>query len=169
MKRTVGADFAITVGFLVLSVAVLVQAHGWPVRAGLFPVMTGSALLGLSVLKIVLDATRRVPTTAASAPVLVEDEDASELELVDVFATASRTEWLAALSWMAAFFVALWLLGALVAVPLYAVVYLLVASRERIVLAGTYGLVCWIFIYALFDRLLHVPLPEGVIRAAIGM
>ena len=43
----------------------------------------------------------------------------------DVFATAARAEWLSALGWMAAFFVMLWLLGALVTVPLFAVVYLL--------------------------------------------
>jgi hypothetical protein len=57
----------------------------------------------------------------------------------------------------------LWLLGALVTVPLFALVYLLVASRESAVLAGSYALVSWAFVYGLFDRLLHIPLPRGVL------
>ncbi len=65
-----------------------------------------------------------------------------------MFATASAAEWRSSLGWMATFFLALWVLGALVAVPLYAVVYLLVASRERMIVAARYGFVCWLFIYA---------------------
>jgi hypothetical protein len=53
--------------------------------------------------------------------------------------------------------------GALVAVPLFALVYLLVAARGSLVLAGTYALASWLFIYGLFDRALRVPLPAGVL------
>ncbi len=55
-----------------------------------------------------------------------------------------------------------WLLGALVTVPLFAVVYLLAVSRQSPVLAGSYALVSWMFVYGLFDRVLHIPLPAGV-------
>ncbi len=153
------ADLVITAGFLALAIFVLLQARGWPVRAGLFPMMTGSALLVLSILKIVLDLARPAAPAVVARPAIVEEEEEAEAELVDVFATATAAEWRSSLAWMAAFFLALWLLGALIAVPLYAVVYLLVASRERVLVAGTYGFVCWLFIYAVFDRLLHVPLP----------
>jgi hypothetical protein len=73
--------------------------------------------------------------------------------------TASRTEWLTSLGWMAAFFVMLWLLGALVTVPLFTLVYLLTASRESPLLAGACALASWAFVYGLFDRLLRIPLP----------
>ncbi len=75
--------------------------------------------------------------------------------MIDVLATASRAEWVSPISWMGAFFVMLWLLGALVTVPLFAVLYLLAASRESPVLAGGYALASWVFVYGLFDRLLH--------------
>ena len=71
---------------------------------------------------------------------LVEEDSAEEAELIDVFATASRAQWVSALSWMGAFFAMLWLLGALVTVPLFAMLYLLAASRESPVLAGSYAL-----------------------------
>ena len=90
--------------------------------------------------------------------------DALEVgDLPDVFATASRAEWLTALAWMATFFLLLWLVGALVAVPLFAVAYLLAAARGSLVLAGTYALASWLFIYGLFDRALRVPLPTGAL------
>jgi hypothetical protein len=76
-----------------------------------------------------------------------------------VFATATRREWLSALAWMASFFVALWLLGALITVPLFAIVYLLVVPRSSPVLAGVYALASWAFVYGLFGRLLRLPLP----------
>ena len=52
---------------------------------------------------------------------------------------------------------------ALITVPLYAVVYLLVASRESVTTTGVYALLSWAFVYGLFDQLLHVPLPAGVL------
>ncbi len=54
----------------------------------------------------------------------------------ELLVTAGRAEWLPALGWMAAFFLMLWLLGALLTVPLFTLVYLLAASRESPVLAG---------------------------------
>ncbi len=99
---------------------------------------------------------------------LVEEEEAEEAELIDVFATASHAQWLSALSWMGAFFAMLWLLGALVTVPLFALLYLLAASRESPVLAGSYALASWLFVYGLFDRVLHTPLPAGALLTAIG-
>jgi hypothetical protein len=60
---------------------------------------------------------------------------------------------------MAAFFLVFWLLGALIAVPLFAVVYLLAVSHASLILAGVYALASWAFVYGLFGRLLRLPLP----------
>jgi hypothetical protein len=60
---------------------------------------------------------------------------------------------------MAAFFVSLWVLGTLITVPLFAVVYLMVAARSSPVLAGVYALASWAFVYGLFGRVLRLPLP----------
>jgi hypothetical protein len=62
-----------------------------------------------------------------------------------------------------------WLLGALVTVPLFAVVYLVVVSRQSAVAAGIYAVVSWTFIYGLFIQLLHVPLPPGVLLTRLGV
>ncbi|MSO82707.1 MAG: hypothetical protein EXQ53_05375 [Acidobacteria bacterium] len=191
------ADLPITIGCLAVGAWVVVQARTWPFRTGVFPLVTGALLAGLTLLKIGLsaaspkphakagqpygeEAVGRVPRRAAeeayvdrapreeayvgrvprSGPV---EHEAEHADLPDVFATASRAEWISAVGWMATFFLMLWLLGALVTVPLFALAYLLAVSRQSPVLAGGYALVSWAFIYGLFDRVLHIPLPAGAL------
>jgi hypothetical protein len=162
------ADVPIALGFLFVAVWVLYQASGWPFRTAVFPLATGVLLLAFAIAKLSRSIARRASHRVAVRPAdpqgpphlpHLQEEDA----LPDVFATASRTEWLSALAWMATFFLLLWLVGALVAVPLFAALYLLAAARGSIVLAGTYAFASWLFIYVLFDRALRVPLPSGVL------
>jgi putative tricarboxylic transport membrane protein len=154
-------DLLITLGFLAAGAWVVFQALDWPFRTSLFPLMTGSLLVGLALLKLGA-SVRRV------APVVQDNEQSAPADLPDVFVTASRSEWIAAVSWMTGFFLMLWLLGALVTVPLFAVAYLLIVARRSPVLAGTYALVSWTFVYGLFDRVLHIPLPAGVLLTRLG-
>jgi small-conductance mechanosensitive channel len=146
--RSARADLMISAAFLAIAVAVLVEARGWPFRTSVFPLATGWLLAGLAAAKLV----RGFRPTSVEAPPGVEEE-------AELLVTAGRAQWLPALGWMAAFFIMLWLLGALITVPLFTLVYLLLASRESPVLAGACALASWVFIYGLFDRLLRVPLP----------
>jgi hypothetical protein len=68
-----------------------------------------------------------------------------------------------ALTWGIAFFAALWALGLAVTIPLFAFVYLRRAAREAWPKAAAYALLAWLFVEVSFVRLLHVPLPGGVI------
>jgi len=148
------ADVPITIGFALVAAWVLYQAWPWPFRTAVFPLAIGGLLLLCALLKL-LTHVGRVPRAAeamASGP-------ADSVDVPDVFATASRVEWLSATAWMTAFFVLLWLVGALIAVPLFAVAYLMAVARQRIVPAGVYALASWLFVYGLFDRALRIPLP----------
>ena len=150
------ADLPITLGFLAAGAWVVFQALDWPFRTSLFPLMTGSLLVGLALLKLASSVGR-------VRPGVQDEEQSAPADLPDVFVTASRRDWAAAVSWMTGFFLMLWLLGALVTVPLFAVAYLLIVARRSPVLAGTYAFVSWMFMYGLFDRVLHIPLPAGVV------
>ena len=178
--RSPRADLPITIGFLVVGGAVVFEARGWPFRTAIFPLTTGAILLGLSLIKLAAaartftvreTACETVRETAASEadrpggpPKLYAEAEGpprtmTEIDIPDVFATATRREWLSAIGWMAAFFLTFWLLGALIAVPLFALVYLLAVPRSSPVLAGVYALASWAFVYGLFGRLLRLPLP----------
>ena len=149
--RSARADLAITLAFLVVAVAVLLEARAWPFRTSVFPLATGLAPARPRAAEA--GSRRACPQRSAAPP---PDDDAGRHR---VLVTAGRAEWLPPLGWMAAFFVMLWLLGALITVPLFTLVYLLLASRESPVLAGACALASWVFIYGLFDRLLRIPLP----------
>jgi putative tricarboxylic transport membrane protein len=156
------ADVPIAVGFLVVAVWVLFQATGWPFRTAVFPLVTGALLFLFAMTKLIQMYAN--PPERRAGPLGEESGGpAADANLPDIFATASRSEWLSALAWMTGFFLSLWLVGALVAVPLFALVYLLGAAQQSVVLAGTYALASWLFIYGLFDRALRVPLPAGVL------
>ena len=159
--RLLSVDLAITVAFLSVAVAVLLQARQGPFRTSLVPLAAGAVLCGMTLLKLALAPARR--RVAIKPQGLVDEAAAEEVELIDVFATASHAQWVSALGWMGAFFVMLWLLGALVTVPLFALVYLLAASHESPVLAGSYALASWLFVYGLFVQVLHTPLPAGAL------
>jgi hypothetical protein len=68
-----------------------------------------------------------------------------------------------AVAWAAAFFVSLWALGLAITIPLFAIVYLRVAAMEAWPKTALYALAAWLFVELVFNRLLHVPLPGGVI------
>jgi hypothetical protein len=145
--RWLTADRVITLLVIGLTVWMILQARAWPFRASLFPVLTASVVLGLAILKLVVDARR--PAVARN------DEE-------DVIVTATRSMWASPLGWMAAFFVGLWAFGILIAVPVFAFVYLVFVSKEHVLLAATYAGVAWAFVYVVFDRMLHIPLPTGL-------
>lgn len=176
LARTFLPDLVLTLAIIVLFVWVMQQALAWPFKTSLFPVLNGSVVLLFAVLKLGLDLRRlrtarsaEVRTAAVRKTALVEEEQQSEAEMEGVFTTATPRTWGTALGWMALFFALLWLLGMLITVPVFALLYLLLVSRERLPLAGAYAVLAWLFIYGLFDQVLHVPLPNGVLTGAIGL
>ena len=166
------ADLPITLGFLAAGAWVMFQASSWPFRTSVFPLVTGSLLVGLALVKLGASIGRVRPDVTVGdrgGPAGPADLPADlHSDLPEVFATASRGEWTAAAGWMAGFFLMLWLLGALVTVPLFAVAYLLAVARQSPLVAGGYALVSWMFVYGLFDRVLHIPLPAGVLLRLLG-
>jgi hypothetical protein len=54
-------------------------------------------------------------------------------------------------------------------VPLIVFLYLKVQSRESWLLSVTLAVFAWLFFYGLFDRLLHIPFPDGEIFNWLGL
>lgn len=113
----------------------------------------------------------RVAAHAAATPqerqsladVALVDEEAEEDESMDyVFASAGGRAWAAALAWVVAFFVAFFVLGAFIAVPLFALVYLRFSGRASWLAAALYAAVTGLIIYLVFRELVYIPLPEPV-------
>ena len=133
---------------LALAVVFAVAAYlalSWSEIARLFPLAVAVPGLILALLAIVLPAR--------TEPAEPDEEELPRRELVRRTALT--------IAWILGFFAAVYLLGFLISIPLGAVAYMRVIGSERWTTTSAVAAGCWAFIYALFDRLLHVPLPRG--------
>jgi len=116
------------------------------------------------------EATEATPVAAAaekpndplSEVTLVDDEAEEDSSMEYVFASASGRSWLAALAWIVTFFIAFFVVGVFIAVPLFALIYLKVAGKASWLSAVLYAIVTGAFIYLLFREVVYLPLPGGV-------
>jgi hypothetical protein len=92
---------------------------------------------------------------------LVDDDREDDASMEYVFASAGGRAWLEALSWIVAFFVAFFALGAFLSVPLFALLYLRFSGRTSWLSAVIYAVVTGVLIYVAFRELVYIPLPTG--------
>jgi putative tricarboxylic transport membrane protein len=139
---------------IILLALALWQSRNFGVRAGLFPWVIGTPTLLLALLQLIKDLRGH---EKVSEPAF-EGEGAVQVapEL------ASRRTW-AIIGWTVGFFIAIWLLGFSYAVPLTIVLYLKIAGGEKWPITAAVALGTWVFFYLLFERMLSVPFPDGLI------
>jgi putative tricarboxylic transport membrane protein len=134
------------------------QSRNFGYRAGLFPWVVGIPALVLAAAQLFIDASGK---TRFKAP-----DDSGVGSDVPPEIVKQRTVNIGL--WTAGFFIAIWLFGFSVAVPLATILYLKIAGREKwpITLALAFG--AWLFFYVLFDRGLNVPFPDPALLVWLG-
>ncbi len=142
---------------VVLLVLALWQSRNFGYRAGLFPWVIGIPALILAAVQFFLDVAGK---TRFKAP---DDGVGSEIpaELVN-----RRTRNI--VLWTVGFFIAIWLCGFSVAVPLATILYLKIAGREKWPITIAVAAGAWAFFYFLFDHGLHVPFPDPALLVWMG-
>jgi hypothetical protein len=73
----------------------------------------------------------------------------------------ARKRTMAIILWTLGFLVIILLVGFPLAVPIFVFAYLKIAGREPWTLTIALTAISWIFMEGLFNRLLHLPFPEG--------
>jgi TctA family transporter len=139
--------------FLIVALLALAlwQSRNFGFRAGLFPWAIGFPVLALAAVQLFFDLTGKTKLK----------EDGLAGADIPQEAVVRRTASICA--WTAGFFVAIWLFGFPVAVPLAALLYLKFAGREKWPITIALSFIGWLCFYLLFIRLLHVPFPDPVI------
>jgi TctA family transporter len=135
---------------VVIFATALWNALSWPSRARIFPFAIFGPILIVSILNFVKDLRRR-PWTETIRQTIVEAN-------LDEASFHKRTRDI--LVWILGFFLALWLLGFPLGIPLATFLYLKVAARENwftsiAVTAGT-----WAFIVGVFGHFLDFVFPD---------
>jgi TctA family transporter len=143
-----------TVCVISLLALALWQSRNFGFRAGLFPWVIGTPTLLLALFQLAKDLRGH---KKVGAPHL---EGEATIEVSPEVA-ARRT--LTVLGWTVGFFIAIWLLGFSYAVPLMMVLYLKFAGREKWPITAIMTFCTWGFFYILFQRMLNVPFPDGLI------
>jgi hypothetical protein len=157
-------------GQIIFSVLVLIffaifvwEAREWRLQARLYPWAIGIPMIVLCLLHIAngFKGEKKAAPSSSNAPV-----DFQFTQGVDP--AVARRRAINAFCWIFGLFIGIYLFGFSITIPAFVFLYLKVQSREPwpISLALTAG--AWAIFWGLFDRLLKLPFPEGLIFSLIG-
>jgi TctA family transporter len=147
-----GAPTLFTAVVVIMLALALWQSRNFGFRAGLFPwvIATPTVLLALSQFVKDMKGRRKALGGAEEGEVVVPPEIA-------------RRRTIAILGWTVGCFLLIWLLGFSWAVPLSIFLYLKLAGWERWPMTLAVTLCSWLFFFVLFEKMLNVPFPEGLL------
>ena len=162
-RRTTRWAWDLTFAFVLMAVFAYatVTSLSYPEGAKLFPLAIAIPSLLLAVMLAFTSLRSRGATVVPRPPEPDEDPTLTSEE------RTRRTATIAA--WILGIFAAVYLLGFLVAIPISAVAYLRFAARESWATSAGVAAVCWALVFGVFDRLLHLPLPAGVLLRLFGI
>ena len=129
-------------------------------RAALLPFGIGITGLGLALLAFGQEFRKYflgVKSHDAASEVASSAED-----------TVTRRRRYSIISWMVGFFFGIWFLGFSIASAVTTFLYLKVGVGEKWLISVILTVVAWVFFYGLFDRVLHLPFPEGELFYWLG-
>lgn len=189
------ADLIFSVLVLVLVLWMFWEGRNWAFRARLFPWTIGVVAIALAAIQVSFAVRKAfVATPAAVAAARPAREGAAEaavggdgaasvvgaavesaygegsaLAEVDVPPAVSRRRSLEMSAWIFGFALTIVLFGFTLGAVVATVAFLRLAARERwgitiAIAAGTY-----LFFYVIFDKLLNIPFPNGLVADALGM
>lgn len=143
-----------TAALIVVMALALWQSRNFGYRAGLFPWAIGIPTFALCFLQLQRDLR--------GAHRKKEEHPGEEAE-VEIAPEVVRKRTLDVIGWTVGFFLAIWLLGFSIAVPLTILLYLKIAGKESWLMTAQVTFFSWLFYWGLFERLLNVPFPEGLL------
>jgi TctA family transporter len=143
-----------TIAVVIILALALFQSRNFGFRAGLFPWVIGIPTLILALCQLVKDLLGR---EKAKGPLAAWEVAA------DVPPEVATRRTVAIIIWSIGFFVAIWLLGFSYSIPVSMLLYLKLAGKEKWPMALVVTFFTWLFVYALFERALSIPFPDGLL------
>ena len=147
------ASLILSIGVMLISAYGVYAATAWPWKAALFPLAIGIPLFCLAAVEALWAFFGGEPAARGA-----------ELEI----APPGRSTWIA-LAWMLGFFAAIVLIGFPLAVPLFVLLYLKLQGGEGWTLSIITTVTVAAVFYGLFDAMLHLPFPPGLLLSWLGL
>ena len=129
-------------------------ASAWPWKAALFPLAIGIPLFAMALAEALWVLLGSSPETAEGA---------------ELAAQSPGRAVMVGGAWMLAFFFAIILVGFPIAVPLFVALYLKLQGGEGWVISIVVTAAVFGVFYGLFDALLHLPFPAGLLFSWLGL
>ena len=145
-------DALFCLSILILFLLSTLQSKEWSIKAGLFPWVISAAVIPLLGIELYLE----VITKAGLHRKFVSEENHPKLPSKIAYQKTVRI-----IAWIFGFFVCIWLFEFPMALPVMTFLYLKFDAREKLLLSIILPLFVWVFIYGLFESILHIPFPEG--------
>jgi hypothetical protein len=152
-------DSAFTLFIIVVFALALWRSRTFDFRTGLFPWAIGIPVFGLAVIQFIVGLSGMAP----------QGDGSSVAEGGDLPAAVVNQRTAGMFGWILIYFIAIWLLGFSIGVPLCTLIQLALFDKEKWPLSLIYTACSWAFIYAIFDKVLHVPFPDGQLLVWLGL
>ena len=139
------------------------EAGEWRLQARLYPWVIGIPMIVLAVINIVQELSG--PKEAGAS-----DNAPSDFQLtqtVDRAVAVRRTATI--LSWIVGFLAGIWLIGFSITIAAMTFCYLKLQSREGWAMSLILTASAWLVYYALFERTLLLPFPDGKVFLWLGL
>jgi hypothetical protein len=135
----------------------LYASWSWPFRTALFPRVIALPILLLALIELALSVWGSEKE---------RDGHAVDFQLTDTVEPAlARKRTIAIIMWTLGFLALIVLVGFPLAVPIFVFAYLKIAGQEPWTLTIALTTISWLAMDGLFNRLLHLPFPEGLVFA----
>jgi hypothetical protein len=153
------ASLGLAIAIMVLAGWGTLSALAWPWKAKLFPLVIGIPLFCLAAAEALWIVFGRRGARQAAADFQLSTDQSPEV---------ARRRTAIAAAWTVGFFVLIVLLGFQIAVPVLVFAYLKLQGKEGWIFTTVFTAAVWGFFYGLFDLLLHLPFPPGVLLEWLG-
>jgi len=149
--------------FLIFFIVFAYLAKDWRMQARLYPWVIGIPMLILAIVQVFFDLKGIERKQEDAAPVDFQFAQTA------VEPAVARRRAIIMFTWFFGFFLAIWLIGFSLTIPLMVFGYMYVQSKEKLWLSLTLTAIAWVFFYSLFVRLLTLPFPDGMIFTWLGV
>ena len=160
----INPSFWLSLFFLGLFGVAVAIAINWSWDTGLFPYAVGIPALLLALWQLVLDLTSAQRSGDGDPRPQIMDITTDQGLPKDVVWRGTAV----AFGWILCFVFSIWLVSFLIAVPLFVFFYLRHQAGATIRVAVTIASVMAIFIWGVFDQVIHTPWPEAALLRLLG-
>jgi len=154
-------SFWLSLFFVVVIATGVITAAKWRWDTRLFPWAIGVPALLLALWQLVIDFKGPKPQPEATKKPVAGPVDIPVDSTIPADVRMQRT--LSAMAWIAGFVLGIWLLGFLIAIPLFVFFYLIYEAQAGKAWAFVLAACSDLFIWIVFELLMHLAWPEAAL------